>query len=77
MHKQFYAELEQRNTVQENIVELENSREYLDVVRDINSWGWGILVALVEHVNLEIVKEFYTNAKPNDKAPIAKKNWLR
>lgn len=76
MHEQFYAELECRNIVWQKNVELENPVEYSNVVQEIKSWGWGTLANLIDYVNLEIVKEFYANAKPIDEAPLARISWV-
>lgn len=58
-------------------MELENLREYSYVVQEINSRGRGTLATPIEHVNPEIVKDFYTNVKSNNEAPLAIISWVR
>lgn len=57
-------------------MELEQHGEYSYVVQQINSSGWGILETPIEYVNIDIVKEFYVNAKVNDDALLARISWI-
>lgn len=58
--------------IKEIIIELEDTGEYFDVVQEINTWGWGILEAPNEVVNLGIVRKFYVNVKPTKETPMEK-----
>lgn len=72
IHEKLFTDLESRNLVQENTVELEDPGEYYDVVQKINTRGWGVLELPLELVNLEIVREFNENTKPIEDAPLEK-----
>lgn len=48
IHKQLYAELETKNFLHEKMLELEDPGEYFDMVQDINTRGYGVLVTTMK-----------------------------
>lgn len=46
-------------------------------MQEINTRGWGALAHPPEHINIDIIQEFYANAKPIKDVPFARLSWVR
>lgn len=56
---------------------MEDSGEYFNVVQEINARDLGVSKTPNEVVNLDMVREFYENAKPTKERPLEKVSWVQ
>lgn len=58
--------------VLEWIVELGDLWDYSDIIQEINIRGRGVLTHPPWHINLDIIRDFYTKVKPYEDSPFAR-----